>query len=141
MHKYNAHGATDVTGFGILGHANNLASIQKNEVAFVIHNLPVIAKMTAVSKACGGMFGLLQGRSAETSGTLHYACYLYYIIDKVFKHLHCLYKGRRLALSYVSCLWPLQDKTKHSYRTKELMWTVDEDRVSRNNRRKHAQRY
>ncbi|KAI0240379.1 Inactive selenide, water dikinase-like protein, partial [Lamellibrachia satsuma] len=70
MHKYNAHGATDVTGFGILGHANNLASVQKNEVAFVIHNLPVIAKMAAVSKACGGMFGLLQGRSAETSGGL-----------------------------------------------------------------------
>ena len=68
MHKYEAHGATDVTGFGILGHANNLASVQKEEVAFVIHNLPIIAKMAAVSKACGGMFGLLQGRSAETSG-------------------------------------------------------------------------
>ena len=68
MHKYNAHGATDITGFGILGHANNLAKIQKNEVGFVIHNLPVIAKMAAVSKACGNMFGLLQGHSAETSG-------------------------------------------------------------------------
>jgi len=68
MHKYNAHGATDITGFGILGHANNLARIQKNEVGFVIHNLPVIAKMAAVSKACGNMFGLLQGHSAETSG-------------------------------------------------------------------------
>lgn len=68
MHKYNAHGATDVTGFGLLGHAQNLARIQKNEVGFVIHNLPVIAKMAAVSKACGNMFGLLQGHSAETSG-------------------------------------------------------------------------
>jgi len=70
MRKYNAHGATDVTGFGLLGHANNLAKIQVNEVGFVIHNLPVIAKMTAVSKACGNMFGLLQGNSAETSGGL-----------------------------------------------------------------------
>ena len=68
MHKYNGHGATDVTGFGLLGHANNLAKIQKNEVGFVIHNLPVIAKMAAVSKACGNMFGLMQGSSAETSG-------------------------------------------------------------------------
>ena len=68
MHKYNAHGATDVGGFGLLGHANSLASIQKNEVGFVIHNLPVIAKMAAVSKACGNMFGLLQGHAAETSG-------------------------------------------------------------------------
>ena len=33
-----------------------------------IHNLPIIAKMAAVSKACGNMFGLLQGHSAETSG-------------------------------------------------------------------------
>lgn len=32
MHKYNAHGATDVTGFGLLGHAQTLASHQKNEV-------------------------------------------------------------------------------------------------------------
>jgi len=70
MHKYNAHGATDVTGYGLLGHANNLAKIQKNEVGFVIHNLPIIAKMAAISKACGNMFGLLQGHSSETSGGL-----------------------------------------------------------------------
>lgn len=70
MHKYNAHGATDVTGFGILGHATNLASNQKNEVSFVIHNLPIIAKMASVAKACGNMFQLLQGYSAETSGGL-----------------------------------------------------------------------
>lgn len=70
MHKYNGHGATDITGFGLLGHANNLARVQKHEVGFVIHNLPIIAKMAAVSKACGNMFGLLQGHSAETSGGL-----------------------------------------------------------------------
>jgi len=70
MHKYNAHGATDVTGFGLLGHAQNLARVQKNEVSFVIHNLPVIAKMAAVAKACGNMFQLLQGHSPETSGQL-----------------------------------------------------------------------
>merc|ERR1712112_644501 len=70
MHKYNAHGATDITGFGLLGHAQALARNQKNEVAFVIHNIPVIAKMAAVARACGNMFQLLQGNSAETSGGL-----------------------------------------------------------------------
>lgn len=70
MHTFNAHGATDVTGFGLLGHAKNLAKVQKNRVGFVIHNLPIIAKMAAVSKACGNMFQLLQGLSAETSGGL-----------------------------------------------------------------------
>lgn len=69
MHRFQAHAATDVTGFGLLGHANNLAAQQRNEVAFVIHNLPVIAKMAAISKACGNLFNLLQGTSAETSGT------------------------------------------------------------------------
>lgn len=69
MHKYQAHAATDVTGFGLLGHANNLARQQQNEVAFVIHNLPIIAKMAAISKACGNLFNVLQGTSAETSGT------------------------------------------------------------------------
>lgn len=71
MHKYGAHAATDVGGFGLLGHAQNLARNQKAEVSFVIHNLPVIARMTAVSKACGTTFPILQGLSAETSGILY----------------------------------------------------------------------
>ncbi|KPP75076.1 selenide, water dikinase 2-like [Scleropages formosus] len=70
MHTFNAHAATDITGFGILGHARNLARQQRSDVAFVIHNLPIIAKMTAISKACGNRFGLLQGTSSETSGGL-----------------------------------------------------------------------
>jgi selenide,water dikinase len=70
MHKYNAHACTDVTGFGLLGHAQNLAKHQKHDVSFVIHNLPIIAKMATISKACGNAFGLLQGTSAETSGGL-----------------------------------------------------------------------
>lgn len=69
MHTFNAHAATDITGFGILGHSQNLARQQRNEVSFVIHNLPIIAKMVAISKA-SGRFGLLQGTSAETSGGL-----------------------------------------------------------------------
>ncbi|NXH13268.1 SPS2 dikinase, partial [Bucco capensis] len=68
MRAFGAHAATDVTGFGILGHARALANQQRQEVAFVIHNLPVIAKMAAVSKACGNRFGLLQGTAPETSG-------------------------------------------------------------------------
>ncbi|MGH0162372.1 UNVERIFIED_CONTAM: hypothetical protein FKN15_071915 [Acipenser sinensis] len=70
MHTFNAHAATDITGFGILGHAQNLARQQRNEVSFVIHNLPVLAKMAAVSKACGNMFGLMHGTCPETSGGL-----------------------------------------------------------------------
>lgn len=68
MHTFNAHAATDITGFGILGHAQNLAKQQRSEVSFVIHNLPIIAKMAAISKACGNHSRLLQGTSPETSG-------------------------------------------------------------------------
>ncbi|NXB05992.1 SPS1 dikinase, partial [Cnemophilus loriae] len=68
MRAFGAHAATDVTGFGVLGHARALAAQQRLDVAFVIHNLPVIAKMAAVSKACGGRGGLLQGTAPETSG-------------------------------------------------------------------------
>jgi len=70
MHKYNAHGATDISGLGLLGHAQALAKNQQNEVSFVIHNLPVIAKMAGVAKACGNMFSLQQGQASETSGGL-----------------------------------------------------------------------
>ena len=30
MHKYNAHGATDIPGFGLFGHAQALARNEKN---------------------------------------------------------------------------------------------------------------
>jgi len=43
MHKYGAHAATDVTGFGIVGHATNLASNQTAAVSFVIHHFPFSA--------------------------------------------------------------------------------------------------
>jgi len=68
MHAHKAHAATDITGFGILGHANNLASNQTQPVSFRIHTLPVIKGMMQVDKV--NNFKLLQGLSAETSGGL-----------------------------------------------------------------------
>ena len=68
MHKFHAHAATDVTGFGILGHARNLATNQKAEVSFIIESLPIYAHMVAVAKASPINFKLLDGYSAETSG-------------------------------------------------------------------------
>lgn len=70
LHKYNAHAATDIAGLGLLGHASHLASVQKNEVNFVVHNLPVIAKMASVAKSYGNMFNLAQGEASECSGGL-----------------------------------------------------------------------
>jgi selenide,water dikinase len=70
MHKFKAHAATAIGGFGLLGHAMALARCQKNEVSFVIHNLPVIAKMASVAKAKGTMFQLAQGLACELSGGL-----------------------------------------------------------------------
>ncbi|VDP13627.1 unnamed protein product [Soboliphyme baturini] len=69
MHKYDAHAATDVTGFGLLGHAQNLVEMQKQKVSFVIDTIPVLYKMTAVSEH-SGRFNVLRGCSAETSGGL-----------------------------------------------------------------------
>jgi selenide,water dikinase len=68
MHKHHAHAATDVTGFGILGHANNLSSNQKARVDFEIHTLPILAKMKEVNSIVD--FKLLKGFSSETSGGL-----------------------------------------------------------------------
>jgi selenide,water dikinase len=67
MHKHKAHAATDITGFGLLGHAGNLARNQKAKVDFAIHNLPIISKMASIAKVCAN-FQLLKGMSAETSG-------------------------------------------------------------------------
>jgi len=74
MHKYGAHGATDVSKFGLLGHAAGLAKAQTSEVSFVIHNLPVLAHMerlsSALEKERGQPWGLAQGLCPEVSGGL-----------------------------------------------------------------------
>jgi selenide, water dikinase len=70
MHHHGAHGATDVTGFGVRGHCANLASNQQCAVDLVMRRLPVIAGMCAVDDHLDAMFQLRAGFSAETSGGL-----------------------------------------------------------------------
>uniref|UniRef100_A0A7S1CND3 Selenide, water dikinase n=1 Tax=Bicosoecida sp. CB-2014 TaxID=1486930 RepID=A0A7S1CND3_9STRA len=70
MHKHGAHAATDVTGFGILGHLTNLARETKEAVSMELHTLPILAKMLAVEEKRHCMFRLMEGYSAETSGGL-----------------------------------------------------------------------
>jgi len=68
MHKHGAHAATDVTGFGILGHGRNLASNQKAAVNFEIHTLPIIKHLRAIDVVMKR--SLMAGTAAETSGGL-----------------------------------------------------------------------
>lgn len=66
---HEAHAATDVTGFGILGHAQNLVENQKLPLAMEIHTLPCLAHAVAVNDDVLD-FQLRKGYSAETSGGL-----------------------------------------------------------------------
>lgn len=80
MHKYKANGATDITGFGLKGHINNLAKNQKKMInkgikyQFYINTLPIIKNINKIdnflieNKMIN--FKLKQGFSAETSGGL-----------------------------------------------------------------------
>eukprot|EP00727_Mastigamoeba_balamuthi_P012676 m51a1_g8030 putative water dikinase (347) ;mRNA; f:25501-27512 len=68
MHAHGARAATDVTGFGLLGHARNLAREQRAAVALEIDALPCIAGTPAVNALYD--FGLARGAAAETSGGL-----------------------------------------------------------------------
>ena len=69
MHKYNAKACTDVTGFGIMGHAQNLVNVQHKSVDFLINKLPIIAGVKRIEKQIRN-FRLVEGYSAETSGGL-----------------------------------------------------------------------
>ena len=69
MIKYGATAGTDVTGFGILGHAQNLCENQKAKVAIELHTLPYISGSRAVNDQIFN-FRLTVGYSAETSGGL-----------------------------------------------------------------------
>ncbi|BFF91222.1 selenide water dikinase 2 [Drosophila madeirensis] len=70
MHKYQAHCATDVTGFGLLGHAVNLAQYQTDKVLFKINKLPIIKNVLKFSKLIDQSTKLLAGKAVETSGGL-----------------------------------------------------------------------
>jgi selenide,water dikinase len=69
MHKHDSHAATDVTGFGILGHLDALVKLQVDDVSMHLHTLPIIAGMAALARGAPG-FRLLEGYSSETSGGL-----------------------------------------------------------------------
>jgi selenide,water dikinase len=69
MLKYKAHAATDVTGFGLLGHAQNLMENQQAEVGMEIHTLPFLKGTKAINDHVFD-FRLSVGYSAETSGGL-----------------------------------------------------------------------
>jgi selenide, water dikinase len=69
MVKHGACAATDVTGFGILGHAQNLCENQKAKVGIELHTLPLIAGTKEVNDKVFN-FRLTVGYSAETSGGL-----------------------------------------------------------------------
>lgn len=70
MRKHHAHAATDVTGFGIYGHAENLASFQKAEVDFQLDTLPIIKNVREIADVLGRSTKLLGGKAVETSGGL-----------------------------------------------------------------------
>jgi selenide,water dikinase len=63
-----AHAGTDVTGFGLFGHSNNLAKNQKQKLHFEIHTVPVIKTMKFIDDSLNNKYQLLKGLAAETSG-------------------------------------------------------------------------
>lgn len=67
--KYKVKAGTDVTGFGILGHANYLAVAQKLPVEFKIHTLPILKNLIKLEKQARD-FKFKEGLAAETSGGL-----------------------------------------------------------------------
>lgn len=70
MKKYEAHAATDVTGFGLLGHAKNLVEFQKQPLLFRIHKLPIIRNVLKFGELVGQCTKLKAGKAVETSGGL-----------------------------------------------------------------------
>lgn len=69
MKKYRIGACTDVTGFGIKGHAENLVIAQKKSLNIVIEKLPIIRNSDKINNNVFN-FKLIEGYSAETSGGL-----------------------------------------------------------------------
>ncbi len=69
LFKNEIRACTDVTGFGIKGHAENLLEIQKENVDFLIHTFPVFGNLWKLDNLVRN-FKLEEGLAAETSGGL-----------------------------------------------------------------------
>jgi len=70
MHKYEAHAATDITGFGLVGHAENLLTFQLKKLNFVVTTLPIIRHVKKIAEILNRHEKLFTGRMVETSGGL-----------------------------------------------------------------------
>jgi selenide,water dikinase len=66
MMNVGVNSATDITGFGILGHASNMA--EQSKVSIEIHTLPVIRWTPQIAEAL--RIPLLDGEGVETAGGL-----------------------------------------------------------------------
>jgi len=64
MLEVGVNAATDVTGFGILGHASNMA--EQSGVSIQINTLPVIKWSPKIAEIFG--YPLLEGKASETAG-------------------------------------------------------------------------
>lgn len=64
MQKVPVHAATDITGFGLKGHAANMAVLSKVDIVF--NQLSVIRGTPALAEIFG--YPLLEGESKETAG-------------------------------------------------------------------------
>ncbi len=64
--EVGVHAMTDVTGFGLKGHAGEMAEL--SGVRIVVERIPVIPGTVEVSKKLG--YGLERGEAAETAGGL-----------------------------------------------------------------------
>lgn len=79
--KKIGHAMTDITGFGILGHGNEVA--KKSNVEIEIHTLPVIKGTERLAPLFG--HPLLEGYGAETAGGLFISIEREYAEDLVEK--------------------------------------------------------
>ena len=66
IHEISISAATDITGFGLFGHATEMA--ENSKVNILIESFPVFSRAVEVSKALG--YSLETGGSAETAGGL-----------------------------------------------------------------------
>jgi selenide,water dikinase len=64
MQEIKVNAATDITGFGLSGHASEIAKLSKVDIE--IHSMPIIKGTDILSDQLG--YALKEGTSAETAG-------------------------------------------------------------------------
>lgn len=124
MSKYEAYGCTDVTGFGLLGHASEMAQASKTGLVIQASNVPVLEGVRKLAEE-GFIPGGTKNNLAHVQDKVSFADG----IDSIHQHILCdavTSGGLLISVSQADAEALLQDLLANGVEAAEIGYVVEE---------------